>query len=180
MWLYLTNLCMFSMCVGVVIPTILFCCSRSLFFYIGKFFCCQTFKLAIHKLKIDLSNILIANMQMFNQRQKKITFLTLFIILVGEVGPQKFHYVVEDLLQLLKYLEQQILELCFSFSFEQLGARIKGKQKEGKGRKRQRGGKMKVERNVEGEQARNECRFLGTFQIYSCYITIKLKYHCKG
>jgi hypothetical protein len=45
LWLLnLTNLCMCFVCVGVVIPKILFCCSKSLF-YTSWRFCCQTLKL---------------------------------------------------------------------------------------------------------------------------------------
>jgi len=37
-----------------------------------------------------------------------------------------------------------------------------------------------MEGNVEGEHEGNKCRFLGTFQIYSCYITIELKSRFRG
>jgi hypothetical protein len=39
---------------------------------------------------------------------------------------------------------------------------------------------MRVEENVAGEQEGNKCRILGTFQIYSCYISIELKSHFRG
>jgi hypothetical protein len=61
-------------------------------------------------------------------------------------------------------LNNKILQLCY-FSFKQLVARIKGEQKEGRGRVWQRRGEMRVEGNVAGEQEGNKCRMLGTFHI---------------
>jgi hypothetical protein len=71
------KLCMCYVCAGVVTPRILFCCSRSLFFLYKQKILLIDIQ-AIHKLKINLSNILAtrhANVQVITKEDHFFDFV---------------------------------------------------------------------------------------------------------